>query len=404
VLLDEKTPHRIMGLEIRQKARDSIRRSSELRILIDYRPALRERTGVGEYVHELTAAAVRSAPPADTITLFSSSWKDRLAPDTIPGARTVDAMIPVRALNFAWHRLGWPPVERLARGAFDVVYAGHPLPIPAKEAARVVTVHDLDFLDHPERTRREIRRDYATLIRRGLDAADHIIANSANTAAQIERRLHVDAAKITICLPGAPPWPRRLDEPEAGYVLFFGTLEPRKNVGALLDAYEHLVADAANGLERLPRLVLAGGIPAEASRLVARIRQSRLARNVELLGYVEAERRPDIYRGAMALVMPSHHEGFGMPALEAMATGVPVIAAERGALPETVGLAGYLFNPDEPASLPAALRTVLNDRALRDRMRELGWARARELQWSDTAAGARRAWAKAVEHRNRRRG
>jgi alpha-1,3-rhamnosyl/mannosyltransferase len=186
--------------------------------------------------------------------------------------------------------------------------------------------------------------------------------------------------------------------------LFFGTLEPRKNVGALLDAYERACGAADNGLTRLPRLVLAGAIPAAASGLVARIKQSRLAGTVELLGYVDAERRPEVYRGALALVMPSHHEGFGMPALEAMAVGVPVIAANRGALPEAVGRAGLLFDPDDPESLPNALQTVLGDSTLRDRMRELGWARAAQLQWTDTAAGARHAWAQAVEHRNRRRG
>ena len=154
----------------------------------------------------------------------------------------------------------------------------------------------------------------------------------------------------------------------------------------------------------MPRLVFAGGIPPEASALIDRIKQSPVATHVDLLGYVDAARRIDVYRGALVLVMPSHHEGFGMPALEAMATGVPVIAAERGALPEAVGVAGHLFNPDDSTSLPHALRAVLSDRTRRDQMRELGWARARQLQWSDAATGARRAWSKAIEYRNRRRG
>ena len=83
----------------------------DLRILLDYRPALRERTGVGEYVHEIASALLRHLGPADTLTLFSSSWKDRLSPDRAPGARLIDARVPVRLLNLAWHRLGWPPVE-----------------------------------------------------------------------------------------------------------------------------------------------------------------------------------------------------------------------------------------------------------------------------------------------------
>ena len=93
-----------------------------------------------------------------------------------------------------------------------------------------------------------------------------------------------------------------------------------------------------------------------------------------------------------------------MPALEAMTVGVPVIAAGRGALPEAVGQAGLLFDPSDPESLPAALWSVISDRSRRDRMRELGWARAAQLRWTDTAAGARMAWERAVEHRKRRRG
>ncbi len=124
----------------------------DLRILLDYRPALRERTGVGEYAHELAAALARQLQPPDRLTLFSSSWKDRLPAEPVAGADTVDLRVPVRILNAAWHRLGWPPVERFA-GAIDVAHSLHPLLMPARSARQVVTVHDLDFLDHPERTR-----------------------------------------------------------------------------------------------------------------------------------------------------------------------------------------------------------------------------------------------------------
>ena len=115
-----------------------------MRILLDYRPALRERTGVGEYAHELAAALARLLEPPDELTLFSSSWKDRLDPSRTPSARLVDARVPVRVLNAAWHRLSWPPVERFA-GAIDVAHSMHPLLMPSRRAARIVTVHDLDF-------------------------------------------------------------------------------------------------------------------------------------------------------------------------------------------------------------------------------------------------------------------
>ena len=131
-----------------------------VRVLIDYRAALRERSGVGEYTHQLVAALLaayppRRRPPPLALTLFSSSWKDRLALDpALAGAAAVDRRVPVRVLNFAWHRLGWPPVESLTGGRFDVTHSLHPLLLPSRAAAQVVTIHDLHFLEHPEQSAR----------------------------------------------------------------------------------------------------------------------------------------------------------------------------------------------------------------------------------------------------------
>src|SRR5688500_2225773 len=134
-----------------------------MRAVMDYRPALRERSGVGEYVHELARHVAGQLEGSDSLTLFSSSWRDRLDAAAVPGTGTVDRRVPVRVLNFAWHRLEWPPIERLTGRAFDIVHSAHPLLMPARAGARFVTIHDLDFLDHPARSRREIRRDYPAL-------------------------------------------------------------------------------------------------------------------------------------------------------------------------------------------------------------------------------------------------
>ena len=368
-------------------------------MLIDYRAALRQRTGVGEYVHELACALAASSPGAsETLTLFSSSWRDRLADGAVPGARAVDRRIPVRALNLAWHRLRWPPVEALTGERYDVVQTAHPLPMPSRTAAQIVTVHDLDFLDHPERTRREIRRDYPSLVPRGVRESDHVLVNSEHTGAEVQRRLGVPPDRITVCSPGAPAWPRRLEEPAAGYVLFFGTLEPRKNVGRLLDAYESLLARR----EMPARLVLAGATPPEAAPLLARASSPPLAGRVDVRGYVDPKDRQRLYAGALALVMPSHTEGFGIPALEAMTMGVPVVAANRGALPEVVGDAALLFDPEDPRVLADHLGRLLADSGLRDRLRAAGWRQAERFRWSESAARARAAWTRAVEHRSRR--
>ena len=234
--------------------------SPRVRILIDYRPALRQRTGVGEYAHRLASALVTRLGPGDGLTVFSSSWKDRLSPSSVPGARHADARVPVQILNFAWHRLEWPPIEMLA-GRVDVAHAMHPLLIPSRHAAQVVTVHDFFFLDHPERVSGEIRRDYPALAAAHARRADAVIVLSAYTAREAERRFGVDPQRITVCPPGAPSWTPRERRSSDGPILFVGTLAARKNIGGLLDAYEQLAARRAD----LPSLVLAGRADTDAA-------------------------------------------------------------------------------------------------------------------------------------------
>jgi glycosyltransferase involved in cell wall biosynthesis len=371
-----------------------------VRILVDYRPALRERTGVGEYIHQVARSIGSSLRSGESLTLFSSSWKDRLAPDLVPGAAVVDRRVPVRVLNFAWNRLEWPGVEQLAGGAFDVVHSLHPLLIPSRRAAQVITIHDLDFLDRPDRARTEVGRDYPALVASHARRADCVLVNSQHTAGEVERRLGLPASKIVRAYPGTPDWPRRAAEPESGCILFLGTLEPRKNVGTLLDAYEMLIA----GLPGAPPLVLAGGATPEAAPWLARAAAPPFAGRVSFPGYVDEARRLDLYRRALVFVLPSHTEGFGMPVAEAMRCGVPVIVSNRGALPEVAGPAGRLIDPSDAASLAQALRDVITNPDLRRRMSDAGAQHARQFTWSATADRVRDAWALAIDQRSRRRG
>jgi glycosyltransferase involved in cell wall biosynthesis len=378
-----------------------------VRVLIDYRPALRERSGVGEYAHELAVAllkarrARRGDGDALDLTLFSSSWKDRLvrAAD-LADASIVDRRVPVRILNFAWHRLQWPPIEMLVDRRFDVVQSLHPLLLPTRHAAQVVTIHDLNFLVHPERTRAEIRRDYPDLARAHARQADHVIAVSRFTASQIERLLEVPADRISVCPPSAPAWAPREAVPRDGYVLFFGTLEPRKNVGTLLDAYERLATRST----KVPPLVLAGKATAQSAPWLERIRRPPLAGLVRHVGYVNASERRALYAGARVLVQPSFEEGFGLPVLEAMTIGVPVVAANRGALPEVLGDAGTLVDPEDSEGFAQAIERFIDDPASAVAATAKGLARARSFTWEQTAATTLAAYEAALAHRAGARG
>jgi glycosyltransferase involved in cell wall biosynthesis len=370
-------------------------------VLFDYRPALRQRTGVGEYQHELLLALSTSpAAAGEHLHLFSSSWRDRLDARLRrepPGLHVHDLRVPVKVLNFCWHRLGWPPADLLLGGQLDLTHAAHPLRIPARRAACVITVHDLDFLDRPEWTSAEVRRDYGPLVRTHAHAADGIITSSAHTRDRIVARLEVDPARVRVCPPGTPRWTtggRRTERAADGYVLFVGALNPRKNLDGLLDAWTQVIARRPDA----PPLRLAGPAGPGADRWLARIASPPLGGRVEYVGYVPDEQRRSAFEGASILVQPSWYEGFGLPVLEAMALGIPVVASTAGALPEVVGDAGLLADPASADAIADAIVRLLDDQALAAELVRRGESRSAAYTWTHTADEVRRAWHDAVAH------
>jgi len=384
-----------------------------VRALIDYRPALRERTGIGEYTHEMVRAlsALPASPdrPALDLAVFSSSWKDRLdlREPGLERVRRIDRRWPVRGLNFAWHRAGWPPVELLAGERFDVVHSMTPMLVPSTHAAQVITIADLSFLADPAWTRAEVRRDYPALVHTHARRADAIVVMSEHVGAEVRRVLGVDAAKIAVIPAGAPPWPPRSVPPAGpanGYVLFVGTLEPRKNVGVLLDAYEQLITRSLSprgpaGDAGPPDLVLAGRATDAARPWLERLARPPLAGRVRQLGYVADADRRALYEGARALVLPSLDEGFGLPVLEAMTLGVPVVASRRGSLPEVLGDAGQLVDATDVQGFADAIDRVLRDSAFAAECGAKGVERSQQYRWERAAEHTCALYQRAVAHR-----
>jgi glycosyltransferase involved in cell wall biosynthesis len=369
-------------------------------VLVDYRPALRERTGVGEYVHEMLAA-LSHRPDGDELHLLTSSLKDRLEPAVrgeLKGVRVHDLRLPGKLLNWAWHRREWPPVEALAAVTPDVVHSAHPLLMPSRRAAQIVTIHDLDFLEHPERTSAEIRRDYVPLAADHARRAGAVLTSSRHTAEAIVERLRVPGDRVIVCPPGPPRWThgsRSSPRPAEGYILFVGTLSARKNISTLLDAYERLVLRRSG----VPPLRLAGARTPDAARWLARMSHPPLAGRAEYVGYVADAGRRALFEGASVIVMPSWHEGFGLPALEAMALGIPVVAAKAGALPEVVADAGLLFDPADAEALADALERLLTDAPLATACITSGLARSASWTWEQAASRVHAMYAAAAERR-----
>lgn len=368
-----------------------------VRILVDYRPALRARTGVGEYVHELVRALLHSPDMDGQLVLFTSSWRDRPEPGlrtALPGTTIVDCRVPVSLLTRLWNGPGWPPVETLS-GAVDVAHSASPVLIPTRNAAQVITIHDLHFLRHPERMTAEMRRDFPRLVRDHAHRAHAIVVSSQFAAADVVNTLEVPATQVYVCPAGAPSWAGAVLSQREGreprHLLFLGTLEPRKNIGVLLEAYAAL----RSRVRSAPPLVIAGGITPAAEPWIARAASAPLAGHVRFAGYVRDEERRSLLAGAHMLVQPSLDEGFGLPVLEAMAVGVPVVVSSGGSLPEIAGSAATPIAPDDVEGFAGAMERLLDSDAAREAA-ERGFQRARDFSWADTATTVARAYAEAV--------
>ncbi len=353
--------------------------STPLVVGIDFRPALSRATGVGRYVQGLVSGL--GEIDRDTrYVLFSSSLKERPRPEPRgPNFQLVDRRVPVSVLNALWHRLGAPSLDWLSGTAIDIAHSPTPLRLPSRRARSVVTVYDLFFLDHPEATSAEIRRDYAALARAHVKSADAVLTISATTAADVAARLDVPEERIHVAQPGVDERFLVADAPQNGgapYVLAVATEEPRKNLATLVEAFALLKRRGFDGT-----LKIAGGSGLDTGRIVEAIRKHRLDGDVARLGYVDALDLPSLYRNARALVTPSLWEGFGLPLLEAMATRTPLVASDIPAHREVAGDAAIFVPPTDAEALASGIESVWTDETLRARLRDKGSIRVKDFSW-----------------------
>ena len=290
----------------------------------------------------------------------------------------------------AWHYTGRPRLETLV-GAADVVHATNYFLPPTRRARRVLTIHDLAFAAVPEVCPVDKVGPFAGDLGRFAREADAVIAVSEATKRDVVRFFDVSPEKIAVVHHGkgehfrpverdeAADWLRSEYKIEGPFFLFVGTIEPRKNVAALVQAF-------ANVAKEMPHaLVLIGGGGRGAGEVLALAEQLGVGDRVVRPGYVDAGELPWFYSGAEAFVFPSHYEGFGMPVLEAMACGCPVICADNSSLPEVAGGAAELVNATDVDGLAAAMVKVASDQTHRDGLVTRGLARAATFSWERCA-------------------
>ena len=284
-------------------------------------------------------------------------------------------------------RLSW----EMAFHAPDVLFVpAHVIPLVHPRAS-VVTIHDLGHLYFPEAYPKKALRYLTWSTGHNVRAAAHLLADSEATKRDLCSHFSISPEGVTVVYPGVGPEYRPNQDPamiEAvkqryqityPYVLYVGTLQPRKNIERLLEAFA--LARRRRGLQE--RLVLVGRTGWLSESLQNRIRD--MADAVVLVGYVPENDLPLLYAGATVFVLPSLFEGFGMPLLEGMASGTPVIAANTSSLPEVVGDAGLLFDPLNTEELAEALARACEDRELREQLQAGGLARAGLFTWEEAA-------------------
>lgn len=290
------------------------------------------------------------------------------------------------------------PLERLALSVelapfrLDIFHSTDFIPPLRGGRRHVITVHDLNFLHYPQFLTAESRHYYNDQIMAATRHANQILADSEATKTDLMEMLAVPENKITVHMLGVDesfkPLPKEtlayykkeLDLPD-GYILFVGTFEPRKNILGLLQAYQQLLYQ----LPDAPPLVLAGRQGWLFDETMTRINEMKLEPNILWRENVPQDALPALYNMAHVLVMPSFYEGFGFPALEAMACGTVPIVSNRSSLPEVVGAVGLQINPDDPATLTAAFVHALTDSDWLDSMSKAGLARAATFSWEQTA-------------------
>jgi len=289
---------------------------------------------------------------------------------------------PHRFLRAYREKLPRNAVRRLLVGAppGDVFHALNQR-LDARARRAVTTFHDL-FVFIADYSSPDFRARFTDQARRAAELSDAIIAVSRFTASQVETLLHVPAERIRV----VPHGVRIAVEsaiPREKLVLFVGAIQRRKNVARLVKAFEHLPDPW--------RLALAGAPDGfGAAEELRAVHDSSRRAAIDVLGYVSAANLENLYRRASIFAFPSLDEGFGMPVLEAMAHGVPVISSNTSAMPEVAGDAALLINPRDPDALAGALTRLADDETLRDDLIRRGLARARQFTWE---SGIEKTWA-----------
>jgi glycosyltransferase involved in cell wall biosynthesis len=364
-----------------------------MRVAIDVSSLLKPPTGVGIYTGNLVEGLLELSGGPEYL-LWANALRGGLHREGWPpgGARYVRTRIPGKVLLRWWARCSWPPLELLA-GSFDLFHSPNFFFHRVRRGRRIATIHDLFFLREPSLTERYGGQYWRRVLPARAGELDAVIAVSRSTAADVEELLGIPSSRIVVIGEGVDRAFREslsagevegtlsalgIDRP---YLLAVGTLEPRKNFPFLIRTFARWSARRSEDL----LLVIAGQRGWGAAEVEEAIRETGLGERVRLVSYLSGRRLLALYRGCVAFLFPSRYEGFGLPLLEAMAAGAPVIAARNSAIPEVVGDAALLHGTEDGEELEGALDRLVDDGALREELIARGRRRVERFTWRAAA-------------------
>jgi glycosyltransferase involved in cell wall biosynthesis len=361
----------------------------QTRIGIDYTSAVHQSAGIGRYTRELVTA-LAAQPPDYGFRLFVAESGAAQAVE-LPGAHFSHhpTRISQRWLTRLWFRLQLPLPVEVWTGLVDLFHAPDFFLPPTHARTRtIVTVHDLSYIHYPEMTMPGMSRQLNTWVPRSIARADHVIAVSEATRQDVITCYQTPPDKVTTLYHGVSDTfrpERTLTElarvrdkyrlGDSPFILTVGTIQPRKNYLRLIQAFAQLPPDFGINL------VIAGGTGWDSQPLYDEVKSHNLEHRVRFTGFVADSDLPALYSAATLFAYPSLYEGFGLPVLEAMACGTPVITGNRSSLPEVVGQAGLVVDPTDVAALAHSIEQVLTEDTLRRQLAMAGIKQAARFTW-----------------------
>jgi glycosyltransferase involved in cell wall biosynthesis len=366
-----------------------------MRVAIDYTPAIYQGAGIGRFVRSLVNALAELDQNTEYVLVYADPPKgSRVELPQAPNFSSRRIPIPDRALTVMWHRLSLPVPVEFVTGRVDVFHSPNFVLAPVWRASTVLTVHDLAFLLRPECADSRLRDYLEKTVPRSVARANFILADSENTRDDLICLLGVPPAKVEVVPGGVDSYFAPVVDQEmlsqmrqrvsggAPFILNVGVIEPRKNLVRLIEAFEIV----KSRLDLPHKLVLAGKRGWLSDPIYRRARSSPIASEIVFPGYIPDSDLPSLYSAADLFAFPSLYEGFGLPPLEAMACGTPVIVSDSSSLPEVVGDAALMVGAEATEELASAMARAFEDSELRQQMIARGLEQAKQYPWRASAA------------------